>query len=774
MKQSLLCQSVSPSERVPVKKSHPSPRPSPRNVALVKLLALGLGLSATQFLAQRVHATRWTGAAGDGNWSSAANWSPDYDGGSTPPVSGNSLWCDAQSTLANHAVFTAAQGTLSLNNIFMYGSASYLEQTGGTLNSAYFGLATDPGSTSTFSLSGGTNAISGDLNIGANGTGTINQSGGAMVDSGTVNLGTNSSSTGTLNLSGGTFTANHELHIGQNGAIGTVNVSGSGTLAVNSYLGVGHIGGGKGTLNVNGGQVTQGTSGNGSLEISASSGDTGTVNLNGGTLTVQYIVDDGGTSTFNFNGGTLQASSNDTTNNRTFLTGLDTANVRNGGAVIDTNGYNITIAQALLHSTIGGDNAVDGGLTKNGAGVLTLSGANTYTGNTTLNAGTLSAGNTAAFGTGTLNLVGGTLTNSVGGVFTVGNSLAAATGGNVSIRSTAGSLFVLGGNLTGSGSIDAAAIYNASGLQFAGDASGYTGTLTVSGANVRLTPNASSAGANYVVNGGLQLDSGNGATYNLGSLSGGGEVGSHSSNVLQTISVGALNTDTTFSGKFTNIINDSNGNTDGAANSVVALTKVGTGTLTLSGVNDYTGNTTVNGGKLLVNGSTAGGSAVAVNNGGTVLGGTGTVNGAVTVGTGATLQGGAGTASGALTLASTLTLNSGSILAVTLDASGAHSTITYASGGFNGFNANQMWMLGGTPQVGFYDNVFTGVISGIDTTGWTVTNNGYAYSFTDDGSNIDLNITAVPEPATVFGGLLLVGVTGYRGRRRLLSIVRAV
>ena len=42
------------------------------------------------------------------------------------------------------------------------------------------------------------------------------------------------------------------------------------------------------------------------------------------------------------------------------MTGLTAANVRNGGAVIDTNGFNDTIGQALVHSSIGGDNATDG------------------------------------------------------------------------------------------------------------------------------------------------------------------------------------------------------------------------------------------------------------------------------------------------------------------------------------------------------------------------------------------------------------------------------
>ena len=92
-------------------------------------------------------------------------------------------------------------------------------------------------------------------------------------------------------------------------------------------------------------------------------------------------------STSYFNGGTLKA-----VNNRfvsTFMTGLDHAYVRNGGAFIDDGGFAITIGQNFEHSATAGDSAIDGGLTKLGAGTLSLTGINTYSGTTTVSNGTL-------------------------------------------------------------------------------------------------------------------------------------------------------------------------------------------------------------------------------------------------------------------------------------------------------------------------------------------------------------------------------------------------
>lgn len=111
--------------------------------------------------------------------------------------------------------------------------------------------------------------------------------------------------------------------------------------------------------------------------------------LAGGVLTVNNLgVDGSGANNtyFNFNGGKLVLATNTTA--YAFMSGVGTVTVQPGGAIVDTVGNSGTIAQNLLD---GG-----GGLVKLGTGVLTLSGANAYSGLTDVRSGTLAITGTGA------------------------------------------------------------------------------------------------------------------------------------------------------------------------------------------------------------------------------------------------------------------------------------------------------------------------------------------------------------------------------------------
>jgi fibronectin-binding autotransporter adhesin len=216
------------------------------------------------------------------------------------------------------------------------------------------------------------------------GTGTLNLTGNATLTKaggGNLTIGSGGGSTGTLNQTGGTLTnTGSETYIAEGGTAGTWNLSGG---TVNAALfDVGHTGGGSATLNVSGTAAMTATT----VRIGEANSVSGTLNLDGGSITANQVIgrNSTGTKTVNFNGGTLRARADNTA----FLEGLSAANVKNGGAIIDSNGHTVTIGQALIANGTGG-------VTKNGLGAVTLGGNNTYTGGTTVNAGTLNLARTS-------------------------------------------------------------------------------------------------------------------------------------------------------------------------------------------------------------------------------------------------------------------------------------------------------------------------------------------------------------------------------------------
>ncbi len=211
-----------------------------------------------------------------------------------------------------------------------------------------------------------------------------------------------------------------------------------------------------------------------------------------------------------------------------------------------------------------------------------------------------------------------------------------------------------------------------------------------------------------------------------------------------------------------------------------ALAKTGGGTLVVSGANTYTGGTSVSGGTLLVNNTTGSGTgtgAVTVNGSGTTLGGTGTISGSVSIASsGAILEGGTGSTGQTLTLKGAVTMNSGSIIELALGAAGTHSTLAISSPGTLTFATNQDFKFIGSPMVGTYNGLITGVPDpGTALNSWVIDNAGFTGTFSWDSTNggeIDLTLTKVPEPGTWRAAALALLSVGYMQRKRLTRVYK--
>jgi autotransporter-associated beta strand protein len=375
-------------------------------------------------------------------------------------------------------------------------------------------------------------AINGAASGGEFDFGTVTSAPNVDGGAGSVTLdGNNSSSIETFNLNKGTLKVNSMVMPGSGN--GNLNVNG-GTLVLGTNSFTGGTGAGgvvltgtlnsgaiystnggifqvtarcSGTFTVNGGQLQCGT-----LQISAgtAASGNGAFNLDGGKLICTNVAcgltAGNGSATFNFNGGTLQANATSATffKQNSFIPLA--LNVSTNGAIIDTAGFNDTIPFPLVTDP-GLSGSPDGGLTKLGAGTLTLSAVNTYNGNTAVNAGTLllsgslGVGDVTVAASGTLagtGTVGGRVTvngtiapgisNTIGTLTVSSNLTVASTGTNamkLNKTSVTNDVLSVAGTLTYGGTLS---LTNLAGTLAAGDSFKMFTAGTYSGAFARLLP----------------------------------------------------------------------------------------------------------------------------------------------------------------------------------------------------------------------------------------------------------------------------------------------
>jgi fibronectin-binding autotransporter adhesin len=421
--------------------------------------------------------------------------------------------------------------TLSVGNTL----TGPLQVTGGTLSLSGGTLSINTASASTIS---GTLSGSGNLTKSGAGTLTITND--------------NSGYSGETRLEGGV------LEIGNNGALGTGTVTyrAAGTIRSTDAtdrtlsLGIGTFTGGNNTI------YTYGSFGTGNLSFSG----TGSTALGSVTRNLNILND---TTTFgqSFTGtGAITKTGNGAlilTGNSTY-TGATTINagilqIGNGGttgalstsSAITVNGTlafnrsdDITQGTHFFTAAIGGT----GSIVQNGTGNLTLNAANTYSGGTTLNTGTLIIGNAAAAGSGAITQASASSLLKIDTTGTVANNLivynvlasqsaalsGAITVNNASFEVDAGDTLSISGNVSGAGGVTK----NGAGTLILSGSNSYNGSTVVNSGTLEAA-SAHALGSNTTINvnggtllvsmgdaiNGMNITLGNNTTSTVGTLS---------------------------------------------------------------------------------------------------------------------------------------------------------------------------------------------------------------------------------------------------------------
>lgn len=487
-----------------------------------------------------------------------------------------------------------------------------------------------------------------------------------LSSSSTLTLGGTISYSGTTLISGGTLALSGSGLLPATTALTLANVSGAEFQLNGASQTIAELSGGGST----GGQVSLNSSatltvgdGNNTTYAGTLTGSNGSlVKIGSGTLTLTGADSYGGTTTLS--GGTLLVDASGGGN----LNGTTTPTFAGGTLSFKGKGSSTT-SMTLGALSI---NAGGGQLLVNPNGKATTIALGSITGNTL--GGTLLVGEAANAGAGTVTITTSTEDNTSTFIEDGGRIVYTTDGGTTvdwATSSMSGAPYTLSGFNSYAPWVSSGGS-NSSNYYFSGNSS-VTANETIGTLKVQA-PSASqslSLGAKQLtLNGGGLLITGTNAFTISGNGSTGVTAGSSGTGPNDDLIVQQYNT----GGLTISAVIGNNGS------SAVALTKAGPGTLTLSGLNVYTGGTYINGGTVLANsGNSTGSGAVTIASGG-VLAGTGTVKGTVTVS--GTITGGAGAANGN----ATGTLSTGAQ--------------TWGNGGQYAFKLTNAGATGTTPQAG--------------------------------------------------------------------------
>ncbi len=364
----------------------------------------------------------WAGAiTGEGNvikeGASIARWSGANTFAGTLTIAAGTLQTTADGTLSRDAVVSVSSGA----TLDLAGHAQTVAGLAGggtvTLGSGSLTVAQDSDRTFFGALSG---------------TGAVVKSGtGTLTFSGTQDF------SGGLTLAGGTVSVASDASLGAAGgsiafAGGTLTTTATFTSARDlALIGAGTIRTDAGTLTLSGTLAGSGAltkTGSGTLVVSGSNaGFTGATAIEAGTLTLGHATALG-------QAGAVSIASGATLNSAAH--GFDVTRVSGNGLLTGSGAFSHDSSSDRSLATM---LAGTGGLTKSGSGTLTLTGASTYTGVTTIAAGRLivdgsiaNSGLTTVAAGATLGGSGsvGALTIASGGTLAPGNSPGTLTAGD--------------------------------------------------------------------------------------------------------------------------------------------------------------------------------------------------------------------------------------------------------------------------------------------------------------------------------------------------------